>query len=105
MRQKAAVRLQRANDLRRALERREFRLFYQPIINLKTGRLSGAEALIRWRHPEEGLVSPQNVIAIGEETGLMVPIGAWILEEACRQGAALRRQFPHLPPLKISVNV
>lgn len=105
MHQKAVVRLQRENDLRRALERREFELFYQPIIHLKTGKLSGLEALIRWRHPEEGLISPHQFIAIAEETGLILPMGEWILGEACRQGMALQEQFPQSPPLKMSVNV
>ncbi len=86
-----------------AMERGEFRLHYQPQIDLSSGRVIGAEALIRWNHPERGLLSPEHFIAIAEESGLIVPIGAWVLREACRQAAAWRKTG--LPQLVIAVNV
>lgn len=90
-------------DLRMALERDEFQLFYQPQIAADTGKMVGSEALIRWNHPERGLLSPYHFIEIAEETGLIVPIGKWVLEEACRQHKAWTECG--IEPLRISVNI
>ncbi len=90
-------------DLRHAVERNEFEVLYQPIVNLTTGLVSEFEALIRWWHPHRGMVSPDEFVHIAEETGLIIPIGKWILEESCRQIAVWQRQFNL--PLKISVNL
>jgi diguanylate cyclase (GGDEF)-like protein/PAS domain S-box-containing protein len=97
--------LQMESDLRRAVERKEFFLQYQPIITLETGRVRGFEALVRWQHPERGFISPSEFISIAEETGLIIPIGQWVLEEACRQIHLWQGQFPQYPPLQISVNL
>lgn len=91
-------------DLRKALGRNEFRVFYQPIVSLADGRLSGFEALIRWEHPVHGLVSPAEFIPIAEETGLIVDIGDWVLEESCRQLAEWRVADSDCTDLWVSVN-
>ncbi len=95
--------LEISNHLHRALSRGEFRLAYQPVINLATQRITGVEALIRWDHPQLGEVSPLDFIYIAEETGLIVPIGRWVLETACQQNMAWIKQG--LPPIQMSVNV
>ncbi len=93
------------NDLRRALERQEFRLHYQPIVDLDTGRIRAFEALVRWEHPDRGLVNPHDFIPTAEETGLIVQIGRYVLREACRQMAEWQRMFPQLKNLAVSVNL
>ena len=90
-------------SLRQALERQAFVLHYQSILDVKTGALRGAEALVRWQHPEWGLVAPARFIGVAEASGLIVPLGEWILHEACRQAVAWRAAG--LPPLRISVNL
>lgn len=92
-------------DLRRAIERQEFIVHYQPIVELATGRISGFESLVRWKHPKHGFLSPAKFIPVAEETGLIVSIDAWVLGEGCRQMRLWQEQFPIYPPLTISVNL
>jgi diguanylate cyclase (GGDEF)-like protein len=105
MNKEARVRLRLENDLRGALERGEFALHYQPKVELKTGRSIGFEALLRWHHPGRGLVGPEHFIHIAEETGLIFPIGRWVLERACRQAKGWHEAHPDLPPLTVAVNL
>jgi diguanylate cyclase (GGDEF)-like protein len=101
----AAARARRRleGELRVALERKEFVLHYQPQLDLHTGRFTGAEALVRWHHPERGLVMPGAFVPLAEATGLIRPLGEWVLREACRQAAAWRAAG--LPPLTVAVNL
>ncbi len=93
------------NDLRRAIERGELRLHYQPLIDLATDRIVGFEALVRWQHPVRGLVPPMAFIPLAEETGLIVPLGHWVLETACRQATKWRDTRPGATRLLMSVNL
>lgn len=90
-------------DLRRALERNEFTLHYQPKVNIATGQISGTEALVRWQHPDLGLIGPGRFIPLAEETGMILPIGAWVLKTACAQNRAWQRQG--LRRLRVAVNL
>lgn len=101
--QQATERVQLENDLRRALQKEEFELYYQPQVTLPTGRIVGAEALIRWHHPTEGLVQPYRFIPLAEETGLIEALGEWVLSAACKQYRSWRSQG--LPAICIAVNV
>jgi EAL domain-containing protein (putative c-di-GMP-specific phosphodiesterase class I) len=91
------------NDLQRALAQDQFVLHYQPQIDLASGRVVGVEALIRWNHPDHGLLSPDRFIPIAEDSGLIVPIGDWVLKEACRQASAWRKAG--LPRMVMAVNL
>ncbi|MFO1321695.1 MAG: EAL domain-containing protein [Burkholderiales bacterium] len=100
---RATERLTLEGQLRRALERGEFLLHYQPKVSVLTGRILGAEALIRWHHPEQGIMGPGRFIPVAEEAGLIVDLGRWVVEQACRQLATW--QAAGIPPLNLSVNV
>ncbi|MFL6337322.1 MAG: putative bifunctional diguanylate cyclase/phosphodiesterase [Pyrinomonadaceae bacterium] len=97
--------LQIETDLRKALEREQFYLLYQPIVSLDNFKLCGFEALVRWHHPERGLVSPLDFIPIAEETGQIIQLGEWALEEACRQMHEWQEKFPQASPFFMSVNL
>ncbi|MBE9077698.1 EAL domain-containing protein [Romeria aff. gracilis LEGE 07310] len=105
MHAQSVTQLQLETDLRQAVERQEFTVLYQPIVSLSSGRISGFEALIRWLHPTRGMVSPTEFIPVAEETGLIIPIGAWILREACAQMQAWQQQFQIAQTLTMSVNL
>ena len=101
----ALKRLELKADLQRALEHGEFVLHYQPVIELESGNISGVEALVRWIHPVRGIVPPLDFIPLAEETGLIVPIGRWVLEEACRTAVELQTRFPNQPQFHMAVNL
>jgi diguanylate cyclase (GGDEF)-like protein/PAS domain S-box-containing protein len=92
-------------DLGQAVKRSELVLEYQPIVDLETGQIAGFEALLRWQHPTLGLILPANFISVAEATGAIVPIGAWVLEEACRKAREWQKSCPQYPPIYISVNL
>ena len=105
MRAGALRRLEIERDLRYALERKEMVLHYQPVVSLRSGEVSGLEALLRWRHPERGMLDPAEFVSVAEESGLIEPIGRWVQEQACRQILEWHEQRPDARPFDVSVNL
>jgi len=106
MHERVLERLELQAELQRAIEQQQLELHYQPVVRLDANNPNyGVEALLRWNHPERGVVPPLQFIPLAEETGLIVPIGLWVLREACRQGVILHERFPKPVPLTISVNL
>jgi diguanylate cyclase len=105
MRGRAARRIELQDALRRGLERGEMRLHYQPRVRLATGEVMGVEALVRWQHPERGLLSPAEFLPMAEESGLIAPLGGWVIEESCRQAARWADARHGLAPLAVGVNL
>jgi diguanylate cyclase (GGDEF)-like protein len=105
MRERAVQRLELEGSLRRALLRNEFRVHYQPLVQFARNEVIGFEALVRWEHPERGLLPPSEFLATAEDTGLLIPIGAWVLQEACAQAAGWSAESPDAPNLTVSVNL
>jgi EAL domain-containing protein (putative c-di-GMP-specific phosphodiesterase class I) len=101
----ALERLELETELRRALGREEFRVYYQPEVLLESGEIVGMEALVRWEHPKRGLLRPQEFLSIAEESNLILPIGQWVLREACNQLRTWQEQDPSTGPLVIGVNL
>jgi diguanylate cyclase (GGDEF)-like protein/PAS domain S-box-containing protein len=101
----AVARLEMETDLRAAVKQRDFKLLYQPIVSVTTGKIIGLEALIRWNHPIHGSIIPNRFIPVAEDTGLIVDLGEWVIEEACQELRLLHNQFPFNNPLTISVNI
>jgi EAL domain-containing protein (putative c-di-GMP-specific phosphodiesterase class I) len=105
MHTRAVTRLDLETDLRRAVDERGFRLHYQPIVQLETGRIVGFEALVRWQRSSQCLVFPDSFIGVAEATGLIVPLGKWILREACREAQLWQASYSQAPALSVTVNV
>ena len=104
MNQRASAHFRIESELRQALTRNELRLFYQPKVSLRTGRIAGAEALLRWHHPEQGLLAPSQFVAVAEETRLILELGDWVLNEACRQLRAWADAGRTMPPVAINLS-
>ena len=105
MHEDAVARLKLEHDLNKAVSEGQFRLYYQPIVSLTSGRISGFEALLRWQHPERGLVFPDEFIGVAEETGVIEELGWWVLDEACAAAASWRREHPEFAELRMNVNL
>jgi diguanylate cyclase (GGDEF)-like protein/PAS domain S-box-containing protein len=105
MHRRVVDRLELTGELQQAIEEEQFELDYQPVVNLQTGEIYGVEALVRWAHPQRGRVAPLEFIPLAEETGLIVPLGAWILRTACEQASRWNRDLPDRPPIAVGVNV
>ncbi len=105
MHTRAVNRLKLEAELRQAIGQRQFRVYYQPITDLQTKRITGLEALLRWQHPEQGLISPYKFIAAAEDTGLLVPAGQWLILEACKQLSTWTAEIPTMDPVSMNVNV
>ena len=104
MHERALAQLEIETDLRRGLERGEFMVSYQPIVSLRSGELAGFEALLRWRHPRRGLVQPSEFVPAAEETGLILPLGEWILRASCRQAREWRERFGAAVPVSVNLS-
>ncbi|HEX5989588.1 MAG TPA: EAL domain-containing protein [Solirubrobacterales bacterium] len=105
MRAGAMRRLEVERELREALDRDELALYYQPVVNLRSGEITGLEALVRWRHPERGILDPADFVSIAEDSGLIEPIGRWVQERACRQALEWHQLRPDSRPFDVSVNL
>ena len=105
MQQRAHARLELETDLRWAMEREEFLVFYQPIVSLEGGAVTGVEALLRWEHPRRGLLEPSAFLSVAEETGLIIPLGSWVLEHSCGHLRGWQDQISRESPLSLSVNL
>jgi EAL domain-containing protein (putative c-di-GMP-specific phosphodiesterase class I) len=105
MKAQALERMELETELRRAIDEGELRVHYQPIVHLATGAIHEVEALVRWEHPERGLIAPDKFIPLAEETGLILPLGRWVLREACRQVSEWRKQFAGDSALIVGVNI
>ena len=105
MRQDVICRMQLETEVRRAFERGEFRVYYQPLISIETDCVIGFEALLRWRHPERGLLSPKEFLQVAEETGLIIPVGLWIFREVGKVIKEINIEFPQDPPIFVSINL
>ena len=104
MNQQALARLQLLNDLRQAIAQHQLQLYYQPQIDLASGRLSGVEALVRWQHPVRGMISPAEFIPAAEESRLIIPLGEWVMRQACAQAASWQRQGLALPQVAVNIS-
>jgi len=105
MYKKSIDRLEAENDLGRAVEQEQFVVHYQPIVSLQTGEVSAVEALVRWEHPQRGLLDPEEFVPMAEESGLVIPMGAQVLREACLRASEWQESHPRTPPLVMSVNL
>ena len=105
MHQRAHARMELETDLRWAMEREEFRVFYQPIVSLGDGTITGVEALLRWEHPRRGLLEPSEFLSVAEETGMIIPLGSWVIEHSCRHMREWHKEIAQESPLSLSINL
>ena len=101
----ALAKLEMESDLRRAVERGELEIHYHPKFSASTGKIVSMEALVRWEHPERGMLEPEEFLPLAEESGLIFEIGEWVLKEVCRQGVAWYERYPQRPPIRVCTNV